>query len=81
MRGALYLKRKVAAIQRLGGKARISHISPKTGETPDFLYAALAMVACAAFINESRIKFVCPTKHHRKSGIWGTPCAVVRTNS
>jgi hypothetical protein len=30
------------------------------------------MVACAAFYKESRIKFVDPTKPHRKSGGWDT---------
>jgi hypothetical protein len=39
----------------------------KTGD-PDFLYAAPAMFACAAFCKESRMKFLDSTKPHRKSG-------------
>ncbi len=35
---------------------------------PDFLYAALDTVACAAFIKESRMNFANATKLHRKSG-------------
>ena len=38
---------------------------------PDFLYAALETTACAAFSEESRMKFVNATKLDRKSG--GSP--------
>jgi tetratricopeptide (TPR) repeat protein len=37
---------------------------------PDFLYAALDKVACAAFIEESRMNFANATKLHRKSGVF-----------
>ena len=40
----------------------------KSAKDPDFLYAAPPMVTCAAFIEESRLKFVDPTKPTRKSG-------------
>ncbi len=36
---------------------------------PYFLYAAPATAACAAFVNESRMRFVNATKLHRKSGL------------
>jgi len=39
------------------------------GSFPDFLYAALDTTACAAFIKESRMKFVNATHFHRKSGL------------
>src|ERR1700722_6934848 len=40
---------------------------------PDFLHAASARFACAAFCKESRMKFAGPTKLDRKSGgTWGT---------
>ncbi len=35
---------------------------------PDFLYAALEMTACAAFIKESRMNFANANRLHRKSG-------------
>jgi hypothetical protein len=35
---------------------------------PDFLFAALDMAACAAFITESRMKFASANRLHRKSG-------------
>jgi hypothetical protein len=53
-----------------------SHISRKTSEILDFLYAASQKVACAAFCEESRIKFVGPNKPHRKSGDVGHPAFV-----
>jgi hypothetical protein len=37
---------------------------------PDFLYAALEMTACAAFIKESRMNFANANQPHRKS--WGS---------
>jgi hypothetical protein len=43
------------------------------------LYVAQARTACAAFIEESRIKFINATKLHRKSGGVGHPSLVVRT--
>jgi hypothetical protein len=51
----------------------VPHVRPgvrgtkKTGD-PDFLYAAPPMFACAAFIKESRMKFLYSTKPHRKDG-------------
>jgi hypothetical protein len=40
---------------------------------PDFLYAAQAEFACAAFCKESRMNFASATKLDRKSGgTWGT---------
>ena len=76
MRMAAYLKigywdgrsRRLAAVE--------SHISRKTSEIPDFLYAASRKVACAAFCEESRIKFVGSDKPHRKSGDMGHPALV-----
>ena len=35
---------------------------------PDFLYAALEMTACAAFIKESRMNFANANQLRRKSG-------------
>jgi hypothetical protein len=35
---------------------------------PDFLYAALDTATCAAFITESRMRFVNANQLHRKSG-------------
>jgi hypothetical protein len=35
---------------------------------PDFLFSALDMTACAAFIKESRMKFANANELHRKSG-------------
>src|SRR5271163_4113239 len=49
-----------------------SHISQKTRDTPNFLYAALDKPACAPFGKERRMRSAEPTKLHRKSGIWGT---------
>jgi hypothetical protein len=40
---------------------------------PDFLYAALDTTACAAFIKESRMKFVNANQFHRKSGSCSRP--------
>jgi hypothetical protein len=51
----------------------ISHISQKAARYPDFLYAALPSVACAAFCKESRMKFIKATELHRKSGGMGHP--------
>jgi hypothetical protein len=45
----------------------IPHLAKKS-EIPGFLCAALKATACAAFIKESRIKFVRPTGLNRKSG-------------
>ncbi len=46
----------------------------KRGEGPRISNcAALAIVACATFSKERRMKFVDPTKPYRKSGGWGTP--------
>jgi hypothetical protein len=41
---------------------------------PDFLYAAPPVFACAAFIEESRMKFLNSSKPLRKSG--GSPSIV-----
>jgi hypothetical protein len=43
---------------------------------PDFLYADLRDVACAAFIEESRMGCINATKLHRKSGGMGHPSSV-----
>jgi hypothetical protein len=61
-----------AVIERLGVWVRVSHISPKTGEIPDFLYEALSTTACAAFIEGNRMKPVESTGLNRKSG-YGAP--------
>jgi hypothetical protein len=53
------------------GVLRIPHLA-KNSEIPDFLYEALSVATCAAFIKESRMKLVEPTGLNRKSGIWGT---------
>ena len=50
----------------------IPHLAKNERDAPNFLYAALDMAACAAFLTESRMKFAEPTKSHRKSGMWGT---------
>ncbi len=51
----------------------IPHLAQSARSDPDFLYAAPPMVACAAFITESRMKFVERTKPNRKSGGYGPP--------
>jgi hypothetical protein len=38
---------------------------------PDFLYAALDTVTCAAFIKESRMNLANANQLHRKSGVRG----------
>ncbi len=45
-----------------------THPSQKGAKDPDFLLRRPTMVACAAFLKESRMKFVDPTKPNRKSG-------------
>src|ERR1700677_4160478 len=65
---------------RTGGSAAVeSHISRKTSEIPDFLYVAQARTACAAFLQESRMKLISATKLHRKSGGVGHPSSVEGT--
>ena len=50
----------------------IPHLAKNERDAPNFLFAALDMAACAPFFKERRMKFVEPTKLHRKSGVWGT---------
>jgi len=45
---------------------------------PDFLYAALDAIACAAFFKESRMKCANATKLHRKSGAFAAKSFVSR---
>jgi hypothetical protein len=45
----------------------------KRARCPDFLYAASYSVAYAAFIKESRMKFIKATRLYRKSGGVGHP--------
>jgi hypothetical protein len=63
-----------------GKSCGIPHLAKNERDTPNFLYAAPATTACAPFYKERRMKFAEPTRLHRKSGIWGTPCFVVRTD-
>jgi hypothetical protein len=49
-----------------------THISQKTRDTPNFLYAALNTSTCAPFVKERRMKLAESTILHRKSRIWGT---------
>ena len=51
----------------------IPHLAKNERDAPNFLFAALDMAACAPFFKERRMKFVEPTKLHRKSGVWGHP--------
>jgi hypothetical protein len=51
----------------------------KRARYPDFLYATPASAECAAFIRESRMKFVDPITIYRKSGVWGTLWSVIWT--
>ena len=51
---------------------RGAYLGRKRRGDPDFLYAALDRTACAAFIKESRMKFVGSPKPNRKFGFWGT---------
>jgi hypothetical protein len=44
------------------------HVSLVLRESPDFLYAALSEATSAAFIEESRMKFINANKLHRKFG-------------
>jgi hypothetical protein len=45
----------------------------KKARYPDFLCSALSTVACAAFIKESRLKLVRPTRLNRKIRGYGAP--------
>jgi hypothetical protein len=49
-----------------------SHISRKTSAMPGFPIRGTKQRPCAAFIEESRVKFINANKLHRKSGVWGT---------
>jgi hypothetical protein len=44
------------------------HVSLVLRESPDFLYAALSEATSAAFIEESRMKFINANKLHGKFG-------------
>jgi hypothetical protein len=57
---------------RIGFRSPVQHIfylkrSPRRHPS-DFLFPALDMTACAAFITESRMKFANANRLHRKSG-------------
>jgi hypothetical protein len=56
----------------LRDRPAVSHISRKTSQTANFLYAALDRTACAPFLKERRRNFRELTELHRKSGVWGT---------
>src|ERR1700677_1094451 len=59
---------------RVRGRERWSPTSrEKRARYPDFLYAAPTTATCAAFIEESRMKFINANKLHRKSGGMGHP--------
>ncbi len=45
-----------------------AYVGRKRWGVPDFLYAALDAIVCAAFFKESRMKCAGATKLHRKSG-------------
>src|ERR1700722_2783506 len=49
-----------------------AHISRKRARYLDFLLEAPKRVACAAFFEESLMKFVGSVEFNRKSGVWGT---------
>src|ERR1700691_3719980 len=57
-----------------GWDPRVSRIPPfaKNAKDPNFLYAAPTRTPCAAFIKESRMKFVGSPKLNRQFGFWGT---------
>ena len=61
--------------------AVVSHISRKASEIPGFPYAAQARATCAAFIKESRMKFINANRPHRKSGGVGHPSVVANGKS
>jgi hypothetical protein len=50
----------------------IPHLAKNERDAPNFLCADLDKTACAPFFKERRMRFVEPTKPHRKSGMWGT---------
>ena len=57
---------------RLSVRGRWYATFAKSAKDPNFLYAAPPRTACAAFIKESRMKFVGSPKLNRKFGFWGT---------
>ena len=61
-----------AGRSRVRGKEQwIPHLA-KRANYPDFMYERQATSTCAAFIEESRMKFINANKLHGKSGVWGT---------
>jgi hypothetical protein len=46
----------------------VGHISRKISEIPGFPVRTSSSIACAAFVKESRMKFINANKPHRKSG-------------
>jgi hypothetical protein len=64
--------RNAGRLQELAVNIVVSHISRNTSEIPGFPARCSNGAACAAFIKESRMKFIVSTKLHRKSGVWGT---------
>src|SRR6202453_4549717 len=51
----------------------IPHLAKNERDTRISCTRHQATAACAAFIKESRMKFINASKLHRKSGVWGTP--------
>jgi hypothetical protein len=77
LRGALR-PAVVAPIELPPPPRRVPHISTQKNTKnvvryPDFLRAAPASAACAAFCKESRMRLAGSIKLNRKSGVWGTP--------
>jgi hypothetical protein len=64
----------VDSTDRLSGQHRWYPTSrEKRARYPNFLYATPETPTCAAFIEESRMKFINANKLHRKSGGVGHP--------
>src|SRR5271170_6282514 len=58
-----------------------AYLGRKRSADPDFLYAALDTAACAAFIEESRMKCANATQLHRKSGKGRQPLSADRAEN
>jgi hypothetical protein len=59
-------KKRLLSSNRSLMEAQSSPLSSRAD--PDFYYAAPEMATCAAFLEESRMKFADPTRLDRKSG-------------
>jgi hypothetical protein len=70
-----------ASLGRMVQVRGIPHLAQSARSDPDFLYATPPMLANAAFLKESRMKFVERTKPNRKSGGMGHPWSVGTGNS